>query len=208
MQLLLRLALALGCALITPSSARFLDPSTRRTLPLAFTPSHSFSRSPLHRRHQHGRNIPNAHLWTLQSAANTLGSKRQLTTLILAAKNRELLEEGEDKAVATDTTLQTSYDVALASSSSAKEAGSRHGGKLLPLAAVPRHVAIIPDGNGRWAQARGLPRTAGHAAGVKRVIEVLPKACTSIIRRISDFSKAYCPCLSALNPIACSRFTS
>ena len=30
---------------------------------------------------------------------------------------------------------------------------------------VPRHIAIIMDGNGRWAQKRGLPRTAGHAAG-------------------------------------------
>ncbi|MCI8526178.1 MAG: di-trans,poly-cis-decaprenylcistransferase [Oscillospiraceae bacterium] len=30
---------------------------------------------------------------------------------------------------------------------------------------VPRHVGIILDGNGRWAQRRGLPRTAGHAAG-------------------------------------------
>ncbi len=30
---------------------------------------------------------------------------------------------------------------------------------------VPRHIAIIMDGNGRWAQRRGLPRTAGHAAG-------------------------------------------
>jgi len=30
---------------------------------------------------------------------------------------------------------------------------------------IPRHVAIIPDGNGRWASARGLPRSAGHAAG-------------------------------------------
>lgn len=30
---------------------------------------------------------------------------------------------------------------------------------------VPRHVAIIMDGNGRWAKARNLPRTAGHAAG-------------------------------------------
>ncbi len=30
---------------------------------------------------------------------------------------------------------------------------------------IPRHVAIIMDGNGRWAQTRGLPRTAGHAAG-------------------------------------------
>ncbi|HEX5631404.1 MAG TPA: undecaprenyl diphosphate synthase family protein, partial [Acidimicrobiia bacterium] len=31
--------------------------------------------------------------------------------------------------------------------------------------ADPRHVAIVMDGNGRWATARGLPRTAGHAAG-------------------------------------------
>ena len=30
---------------------------------------------------------------------------------------------------------------------------------------VPRHIAIILDGNGRWARSRGLPRTAGHAAG-------------------------------------------
>jgi undecaprenyl diphosphate synthase len=34
---------------------------------------------------------------------------------------------------------------------------------------VPRHVAIIMDGNGRWAQSRGQPRTAGHKAGVKPV---------------------------------------
>jgi len=32
---------------------------------------------------------------------------------------------------------------------------------------VPYHLAIIMDGNGRWAQARGLPRTAGHQAGVQ-----------------------------------------
>ena len=39
------------------------------------------------------------------------------------------------------------------------------------------HVAIIMDGNGRWAQARGLPRTAGHFAGVmavRRVVESTP----------------------------------
>lgn len=34
---------------------------------------------------------------------------------------------------------------------------------------VPRHIAITMDGNGRWAQARGLPRTAGHRAGLKPV---------------------------------------
>ena len=32
---------------------------------------------------------------------------------------------------------------------------------------VPRHIAIIMDGNGRWAKERGLPRTAGHAAGAE-----------------------------------------
>jgi len=36
-------------------------------------------------------------------------------------------------------------------------------------ASLPRHVAIIMDGNGRWAQKRFLPRTAGHRAGVKSV---------------------------------------
>lgn len=35
------------------------------------------------------------------------------------------------------------------------------------LARLPRHVAIIMDGNGRWAKKRGLPRTAGHAAGAE-----------------------------------------
>ena len=39
------------------------------------------------------------------------------------------------------------------------------------------HVAIIMDGNGRWAAGRGLPRTAGHRAGadaVQRVVEAAP----------------------------------
>ena len=36
-------------------------------------------------------------------------------------------------------------------------------------AAVPRHVAIIMDGNGRWAQAHGLPRVFGHRKGVDAV---------------------------------------
>ena len=36
-----------------------------------------------------------------------------------------------------------------------------------PERSVPRHIAIILDGNGRWAKKRGLPRTAGHAAGAE-----------------------------------------
>jgi undecaprenyl diphosphate synthase len=34
---------------------------------------------------------------------------------------------------------------------------------------LPVHVAIVPDGNGRWAEKRGLPRLAGHRAGVKKM---------------------------------------
>ena len=41
---------------------------------------------------------------------------------------------------------------------------------------VPGHVAVIMDGNGRWARARGLPRYRGHAAGMKSVREVLEGA--------------------------------
>ena len=43
----------------------------------------------------------------------------------------------------------------------------------------PKHVAIIMDGNGRWAQARGRPRLFGHHAGAKRVREVV-KACPDL----------------------------
>ena len=38
---------------------------------------------------------------------------------------------------------------------------------------VPRHVAIIMDGNGRWAKQRGLPRAAGHRAGAEAVRRAL-----------------------------------
>jgi undecaprenyl diphosphate synthase len=43
-------------------------------------------------------------------------------------------------------------------------------------AAVPRHVAIIMDGNGRWAKARGLPRVAGHRQGAEAARKVLRAA--------------------------------
>ena len=48
--------------------------------------------------------------------------------------------------------------------------------QYLPLERVPRHVGIIMDGNGRWAQARGLPRLAGHRAGTENLRRVLRAA--------------------------------
>lgn len=41
---------------------------------------------------------------------------------------------------------------------------------------VPRHVAVIMDGNGRWANARGLPRTAGHKQGAETVRRIVQAA--------------------------------
>ena len=45
--------------------------------------------------------------------------------------------------------------------------------RQLPPEHVPAHVAIIMDGNGRWAQKRGLPRSSGHAAGTEALRDII-----------------------------------
>lgn len=58
----------------------------------------------------------------------------------------------------------------------------------LPAERIPRHVAIIMDGNGRWANARGLPRTAGHAAGEAVLLDVVAGAIELGITHISAYA--------------------
>ena len=53
---------------------------------------------------------------------------------------------------------------------------------------IPKHVAIIMDGNGRWAKERGLPRTAGHRAGIDRVKEILKAASNLGIEVLTFFA--------------------
>ena len=48
--------------------------------------------------------------------------------------------------------------------------------KVEPLTKIPEHVAIIMDGNGRWAKSRGLPRLAGHRAGTENLRRII-RAC-------------------------------
>lgn len=55
-------------------------------------------------------------------------------------------------------------------------------------AAVPQHVAIIMDGNGRWATARHLPRTAGHERGVEALRRTVEAAGDLGIRYLTVFS--------------------
>jgi trans,polycis-polyprenyl diphosphate synthase len=56
------------------------------------------------------------------------------------------------------------------------------------LALVPKHVAIVMDGNGRWAHARGLPRTEGHRAGEAALMDVLYGAMQLGISTISAYA--------------------
>jgi len=54
--------------------------------------------------------------------------------------------------------------------------------------AVPRHVAIIMDGNGRWAERRGLPRVAGHRAGAEAVRRALQAAADSGVEVLTIYA--------------------
>ena len=58
----------------------------------------------------------------------------------------------------------------------------------LPAAAVPGHVAIVMDGNGRWARERGLPRTAGHEAGEAALFDVVQGAIEVGLQYVSAYA--------------------
>ena len=53
---------------------------------------------------------------------------------------------------------------------------------------VPEHVAIIMDGNGRWANARGLPRTAGHQAGEDALMDTIAGAIEAGVKVLSVYA--------------------
>ena len=57
-----------------------------------------------------------------------------------------------------------------------------------PSRAAPTHVGIIMDGNGRWAEQRGLPRLEGHRRGAERLIEVVDAAIDRGIRCLTLFA--------------------
>ncbi|TXL61812.1 isoprenyl transferase [Aeromicrobium terrae] len=58
----------------------------------------------------------------------------------------------------------------------------------LPADAVPGHVAIVMDGNGRWAKARGLPRTAGHEMGEAALFDVVEGAIEVGVKAVSAYA--------------------
>ncbi|WPL18033.1 Ditrans,polycis-undecaprenyl-diphosphate synthase ((2E,6E)-farnesyl-diphosphate specific) [Thiorhodovibrio winogradskyi] len=73
------------------------------------------------------------------------------------------------------------------------DTGQRQGsdsglGKVTPVSGLPTHVAIIMDGNGRWARQRGLPRTAGHRAGAKAVRAVVEECLRRGVSALTIFA--------------------
>jgi len=58
----------------------------------------------------------------------------------------------------------------------------------IPAGRIPRHVAIVMDGNGRWANERGLPRTAGHAAGEAALLDVVAGAIELGVTHVSAYA--------------------
>jgi undecaprenyl diphosphate synthase len=58
----------------------------------------------------------------------------------------------------------------------------------VPREQVPRHVAVIMDGNGRWAKARGLPRTAGHERGEFALFDLVQGAIAAGVQCVSAYA--------------------
>ena len=58
----------------------------------------------------------------------------------------------------------------------------------IPPELVPRHVAVIMDGNGRWAKARGLPRTQGHERGEAALFDVVEGAIEIGVKAIGAYA--------------------
>ncbi len=62
------------------------------------------------------------------------------------------------------------------------------GGPPPAFAVVPRHVAIVMDGNGRWANQQGLPRTEGHKAGEWALMDVVAGAIQAGVQQLSVYA--------------------
>jgi undecaprenyl diphosphate synthase len=65
---------------------------------------------------------------------------------------------------------------------------SQKGDISLQSGKMPQHVAIIMDGNGRWANNRGLPRTRGHQKGMERLRQVVAASCKYGIKTLTLYA--------------------
>ena len=59
---------------------------------------------------------------------------------------------------------------------------------MLDMERIPTHVAVVMDGNGRWADKRKLPKMAGHNAGMKAMKEIVKKASSLGIKNLTVYA--------------------
>jgi undecaprenyl diphosphate synthase len=88
---------------------------------------------------------------------------------------------------------KTESSVVAAASKQKIDSSKREAKAATDLAVLPRHIAIIMDGNGRWAQQRGLPRIEGHRRGVQSVRTTVEECCRLGIEQLTLY------CLSIEN---------
>src|SRR5215472_17295111 len=81
----------------------------------------------------------------------------------------------------------------LTTRTTSQKAGERLTAIGLNAERLPRHVAIIMDGNGRWAKQRGLPRVEGHRRGVQSVRATVEECCRLGVGQLTLY------CLSSEN---------
>ncbi|QNN83543.1 isoprenyl transferase [Brachybacterium sp. Z12] len=70
----------------------------------------------------------------------------------------------------------------------AASASQRCAAPQLPAPTIPAHIAVVMDGNGRWANRRGLPRTAGHEAGEAALLDVVAGALQIGVTHLSAYA--------------------
>ena len=58
----------------------------------------------------------------------------------------------------------------------------------IKIGSAPEHIAIIMDGNGRWAQQRGMPRLLGHRAGTQNVRKIIAACIERGVRFLTLFA--------------------
>ncbi|CAD5170024.1 unnamed protein product [Musa acuminata subsp. malaccensis] len=114
------------------------------------------------------------------------------TLLPLRGSRRRTRRNGANESLVSTAHPARQYPSLSASLAPAREVEERKEEALLPPhlrpESLPRHVAVIMDGNSRWAKARGLPSSAGHEAGYRTLKKMVELSCQWGIRALTVFA--------------------
>ncbi|RWW85490.1 hypothetical protein BHE74_00005822 [Ensete ventricosum] len=133
--------------------------------------------------------LPSLHL---NSTLNCTTLNYSSTLLPLRGSRRRTRRDVANESLVPAAHPARRYPSLSASLAPAREEEERKEGALLPPPlrpeTLPRHVAVIMDGNSRWAKARGLPSSAGHEAGYRTLKKMVELSCQWGIRALTVFA--------------------